>query len=134
MDLLISNYKGYNVFLHESSINCDNLKNLYFYINKHKIHHNYISNNDSVKSYIHFVYDLNSAHMIFLKTHNIFKNKGFASFLLKLSINYLKEKKVKKIELDDMSNHSRSPNNIYINFGFKYINPYPEPEMELKLN
>lgn len=133
MDLLIDKYRGFNIYKYEGTIEKD-LKNLYFYISNSPIHFNYISNNDSVISYIQYVYDIKSASLIFLKTKNICKNKGFASKLLQISINYLKNKKVKKIELDDMSNQAHSKNNIYIKHGFNYINPFPEPEMILKLN
>ena len=134
MELTIGKYKGYNIYLYEGIIN-NNLRNLYFYISNSSIHFNYITTNNRIISHIHYIYDIKSASMIFLKTKKNYKNKGFASILLKKSIKYLKNKKVKKIELDDMSNHSHSKNNnIYINHNFKYINPYPEPEMVLELN
>lgn len=133
MDLLISNFKGYNVYKYESNIN-KNLRNLYFYISTSKIEYSMISNSSICISYIHFIYDIESASLVFLNTKKLFTNKGFASFLLKTSIKYLKNKKVKKIELDDMSNHAHSKSNIYRNFGFRYINSPPEPEMILDLN
>ena len=84
-------------------------------------------------SHIHIVYNSyegdNSATIIFLKTNRRYRNKGLATKLLKESIKILKELKIKKIELDDMSDNARTKNNIYKKFGFKYINPYPEPEM-----
>lgn len=132
MDLLISKFKGFNIYLYEGIIN-DNLRNLYLYISDSSTHFNYITNNDSIISHIHYVYDIESASLIFLKTKKLCRNKGFASILLKISIKYLKDKKVKKIELDDMSNHSHDKDNIYKKFGFKYINPSPEPEMVLEL-
>lgn len=132
MNKFLDIFQNYNVYMCESKID-KNLCNLYFYISDRIIDINLISNNIKTISYIHFIYNLESANLVFLKTKNKYKNKGYASYLLKLSIKYLKIKKIKKIELDDMSNHAHGKNNIYINFGFKYINPRPEPEMLLEL-
>ena len=84
-------------------------------------------------SYIHYIYDINSAIMIFLKTKKKYRKNGLAKNLIKESIKILKKMKVKKIELDDMSVYSRTEKSIYKKFGFEYINPYPEPEMILYL-
>jgi len=36
------------------------------------------------------------------------------------------------VELDDMSDKAWHRDNIYLKNGFKYINEYPQPEMELR--
>ena len=82
-----------------------------------------------------YIIDNKNATLIILKTNNKYKRKGYAIKILEESLNYLKNKlNIEKIELDDMSNRSWENNNIYVNFGFKYINNYPEPEMILYLN
>ena len=128
MSIFLSKYKDYNVY---------KLKNndiIYFYIsNKHHDYNN-ISYSKSIISYIQFVYNEDSSTVIFLKTKKRYRNKGYASYLLKTSIKYFKEKKMKKIELDDMSNYAHDlENNIYIKHDFTYKNKYPEPEMILNL-
>lgn len=92
--------------------------------------------NDAI-SHINIVYNSyegdDSATIMYIMTSEKYRNKGFATKLLEETIKILKEKNIKKIELDDMSSNARTTRNIYINFGFKYINPYPEPEMILNL-
>ena len=82
-------------------------------------------------SHIHYLYEKDSAVMIFLKTNKKYRGKGFAKKLIKETINILKKINIKKIELDDMSLFSRTEKSIYRKFNFEYVNPYPEPEMIL---
>ena len=89
-------------------------------------------------SYVEYIIDnkKKNSTLKILKQNNKYKKKGYATKILKESLNYLKNKlNIEKIELDDMSDRSWDIyNNIYVNLGFKYINDYPEPEMILYLN
>jgi hypothetical protein len=120
-------------------IKIDYHNNIYIYISKYNIIF-YISTNklqykniDCSISYIQYIIDSNNkeASLICLKTKTLFLNKGYATKLLTYSLKYFKKINIKKIELDDMSDRSWKDNNIYIYFGFKYINQFPEPEMVL---
>jgi len=122
-------YKKYNIY--KITNNKDDFLYLTFYIST--IKQKYKDINNKSFSFIQYIVDIknNDATLIVLKTNNIYKNKGYATKLLDDSINYLKNIKIKKIELDDMSDHSWEEHNIYISFGFEYINDFPEPEMIL---
>jgi ribosomal protein S18 acetylase RimI-like enzyme len=124
MIYLYKKYKKNNIYLSIQK------NNIIFYISINKLQHKKI---DLSYCYIQYVVDLKkkNATLISLKTKDSFKNKGFATKLLTISLDYLKQKKFLKIELDDMSDRAWEKKNIYINFGFKYINPFPEPEMIL---
>lgn len=121
---LYKKLKNNNIFLSIQK------NNIIFYISINKLQHKKIG---SSHSFIQYFVDFKDkdATLICLKTNNPFKNKGFATELLTVSLDYLKKKNILKIELDDMSDRAWEENNIYIKFGFKYINPFPEPEMNL---
>jgi hypothetical protein len=129
---LFKKFKKFNIYL--ISKNIDDILSITFYISIQK--QKYKDINDYSFSFIQYIVDIKNkdANVLTLKTNNIYKNKGYAKKLLEESLNYLKLKKIKKIELDDMSDRSWEDHNIYIMFGFKYKNNYPEPEMILYLN
>jgi hypothetical protein len=129
---LFKKFKKFNIYL--ISKNIDDISSITFYISIQK--QKYKDINDYSFSFIQYIVDIKNkdANVLTLKTNNIYKNKGYAKKLLEESLNYLKLKKIKKIELDDMSDRSWEDHNIYIMFGFKYKNNYPEPEMILYLN
>ena len=60
-------------------------------------------------------------------------NQGIGSKLLCQVISDCKEININLIELDDMTDRYRKSNNIYLKFGFKYVDVYG-PEMILHLN
>jgi len=127
---LFKKFKKFNIYL--ITKNVDDILSITFYISIQKQKCKDI--NDYSFSFIQYIVDIKNKDgtLLTLKTNNKYKNKGYAKKLLEESLNYLKiKKKIKKIELDDMSDRSWSDHNIYIMFGFKYINNYPEPEMIL---
>lgn len=128
---LFKEFKKFNIYL--ISENTDGFLSITFYISIKK--QKYKDINDYSFSFIEYIIDIQNkdATLLTLKTNNKYRNKGYAKKLLKESLNYLKKKKIEKIELDDMSNNAWRDHNIYIIFGFKYINNYPEPEMILYL-
>jgi len=128
---LFKEFKKFNIYL--ISENTDGFLSITFYISIKK--QKYKDINDHSFSFIEYIIDIQNkdATLLTLKTNNKYRNKGYAKKLLKESLNYLKKKKIEKIELDDMSNNAWCDHNIYIIFGFKYINNYPEPEMILYL-
>ena len=129
---LFKKFKKFNIYLITKYV--DDILSITFYISIKK--QKYKDINDSSFSFIQYIVDIKNkdGNLLTLKTNNIYKNKGYAKKLLEESLNYLKiKKKIKKIELDDMSDRSWDDHNIYIMFGFKYINNYPEPEMILYL-
>lgn len=124
MTIFYKKFKNNNIYLNIYK------NNIIFYISINKLQN---KNIDSSFSFIQYIVDFEKKDgtLICLKTNNSFKNKGFATELLTISLDYLKNKNILKINLDDMSDRSWGENNIYINFGFKYINLFPEPEMVL---
>lgn len=129
---LFKKFKKFNIYLITKYV--DEILSITFYISIQKLKYKDI--NDSSFSFIQYIVDIKNkdGNLLTLKTNDPHKNKGYAKKLLEESLNYLKiKKKIKKIELDDMSDRSWDDHNIYIMFGFKYINNYPEPEMILYL-
>ena len=63
-----------------------------------------------------------------------FEQKGYGTILLNEVIDTLKKKysSIRTIELDDMTDRYRQPNNIYLKFGFTYVSDHG-PEMTYKL-
>lgn len=124
MTIFYKKFKNNNIYLNIYK------NNIIFYISINKLQN---KNIDSSFSFIQYIVDFEKKDgtLICLKTNKSFKNKGFATELLTISLDYLKNKNILKINLDDMSDRSWGKNNIYINFGFKYINLFPEPEMVL---
>lgn len=129
---LFKKFKKFNIYLIIKDV--DIFLSIIFYISNQK--QNYKDINDISFSFVQYIVDIKNknATLLTLKTNIKYRNKGYAKKLLHESLNYLKiNKKIQKIELDDMSNNSWSDHNIYKLFGFKYINNYPEPEMILYL-
>ena len=61
-----------------------------------------------------------------------YQNKGYGSILLNNIINYCRFHNIDKIILDDMSSRFNTKSNIYLKFGFKYLElGYPEMELNL---
>ena len=124
-------YKNFNIY--QIKKKRDEYLSISYYISINKL--KYKNMEEMCFSYVQYIIDNKNATLIILKTNNKYKRKGYAIKILEESLNYLKNKlNIEKIELDDMSNRSWENNNIYVNFGFKYINNYPEPEMILYLN
>ena len=99
-------------------------------INKYIIYDN--KKKSKIVGYITYVISNNNCTITSI---NIIKpNKGYGTILLNEVIKDIKEyfSNIKQIDLDDMSDQFRKEHNIYIKFGFKYINDYG-PEMELLL-
>lgn len=67
-------------------------------------------------------------HIIELETVEEHRNKGYATKLLTYIKNFCNVHKIPTITLDDCSDRSRKPNNIYIKNNFKYVENN-EPEM-----
>lgn len=129
MSIFLSKYQNRNVY----KIEMNNI--IYFYISNKEYDYTIISTSQSIISYIQYAYNNESASVIFLKTKKRYRNKGFASYLLKISIDYFEKKKIKEIDLDDMSDNAyRLKKNIYIKHGFHYKNEFPYPEMIMKIN
>ena len=96
-----------------------------------------------IQSYISFVgkkilrnnfYYINSeCNISFLSTNEEFRNKGLATHLLQMMINFCKEHHINLITLDDDSDNFNTFNNVYVKAGFVYkINGYPEMYMVLR--
>jgi GNAT superfamily N-acetyltransferase len=61
------------------------------------------------------------------------RRKGYAMYLIAAACLDAAEKGVKKVILDDMTDHFGKKDNLYIRLGMKYINPeYPEMEGNTK--
>lgn len=95
--------------------------------------------------YLHAMYNVDNLHI--LRNNKVYgypkillvgvlhvvpeaRGKGIGSILLQELIQYAKLNNVKKIILDDMTDHYRQPHNIYVKHEFKYIGDFG-PEMEL---
>lgn len=94
-----------------------------------------ISKNGASLSSVQFAidYECKIAYILDIRTHKRHRGKGYATYILNYTKKYLKEKGIKSIELDDMSDNAWKDNNLYINTGFKYIDEYPNPEMSIDL-
>jgi GNAT superfamily N-acetyltransferase len=57
-----------------------------------------------------------------------YRNKGYGTQLLNYVKQYCINKGLKRIKLDDMTDNFNMKNNIYLKFGFKYIDD-GQPEM-----
>jgi GNAT superfamily N-acetyltransferase len=56
-----------------------------------------------------------------------YRNQSYGTKLLKHAIQLAKECNCESITLDDCSDRFKSPHNIYVKLGFKYIDPnFPE--------
>ena len=58
-----------------------------------------------------------------IETHKRYQKQGYADVLLKHIINYCKENGYARIDLDDTTTRYRKPRNLYVNNGFKYVEP-----------
>jgi GNAT superfamily N-acetyltransferase len=67
-----------------------------------------------------------------LYTEKPFRNKGYATYLLKYAIDYCRSKGVHRIVLDDCSDNFKKQNNIYLKCGFRYVED-DLPEMKIIL-
>ena len=88
-------------------------------------------NDDSI-AFIYTIEDDKELNILNLDVSSKYRGKGIGSFLMivaaKMNLN-------KKILLDDMSDYSRNPNNIYNKLGLKYtVSKSTEPEMEGETN
>jgi len=76
---------------------------------------------------INSIIDENTCIIKYIIVKDEFRNKGYGTMLLQELIEYCKECKINKIELDDMSDNFRKDNNIYLKNNFQYIDEgYPE--------
>jgi len=87
-----------------------------------------IYSKNKIVGYLNFVKNKSILTITYLFVEPNYRNKGYASFLLKKIISYAKQYKIKQIELDNMSD-----SNIYLNHGFIFISNYG-PEMILSSN
>lgn len=84
-----------------------------------------------LKCYINL--NTNTTSILDLYIRKKYRHKGYGTQLINKCINYNRKLKIKKIELDDMSD-IHGNNNIYYKLGFKYKYGYKKgPEMVLKL-
>jgi len=70
-----------------------------------------------------------------IHTNVNYRNKGYATKLLNEIKNYLikNNSNINKITLDDCTDNFNTKDNLYLKFGFKYIND-GESEMEFNIN
>ena len=87
-----------------------------------------------IKGYIVFFIKFEDLNCIITNFNINFEQKGYGSILLNEVIDTLKKKysSIRTIELDDMTDRYRQPNNIYVKFGFTYVSDHG-PEMVYKL-
>jgi ribosomal protein S18 acetylase RimI-like enzyme len=89
-----------------------------------------ILNKSSVIGVLYAIVNDNSCHINSFSINDKYQNQGYGSILLYNLIEYCKNNEIKNILLDDMSDRFNQQNNIYIKFGFRYIED-GFPEMEL---
>lgn len=95
----------------------------------------YLPENSLCVSGVSFVIDwrLMTAIIISVHTHTDYRHQGYATQLLKHTIQYLKRLNIESIELDDTTDHQRMPaKNIYSKLGWMYKYEWG-PEMILKI-
>jgi ribosomal protein S18 acetylase RimI-like enzyme len=64
----------------------------------------------------------NDAYILNLNVHKTQRHKGYGTLLLTECINDIKKYNINNIKLTDLSNMYRCKSNIYLKFGFNYIN------------
>lgn len=89
-----------------------------------------ILSNTLIIGLLHAIVIDNDCHIISININNIYQNKGNGTTLLYNLIKYCKNNNIKTIFLDDMSDRFNQQHNIYLKFGFTYIE-YGFPEMKL---
>jgi ribosomal protein S18 acetylase RimI-like enzyme len=90
-----------------------------------------IKYDDNIIGNIYGIINNNNCNLISLIIKEGYREYGFGTLLLKIFIRICKNKKIKKIELDDMTDNFNKKNNIYLKNGFRYIKK-GFPEMILK--
>ena len=73
-------------------------------------------------------YDQHMCNIVSVHTYEQYRNKGFCTLLLQNILLFCNEKHIQTITLDDCTDNFNRPNNVYLKFGFHYINE-GEPEM-----
>lgn len=99
-----------------------------------------VTNKEETLLYGYIEYDINMENReVCIKDFLIYeqcRGKGYGRFLLTKFYNYILKNyknKVDKIELVDCSERYNNKNNIYLKFGFNYVQ-LNEPDMEIKIN
>jgi len=89
-----------------------------------------ISKESEIKGYIVFIVCFQDLNCIIMDFNINYEQKGYGTILLNEVIDTLKKKYsiIRTIELDDMTDRYRQPNNIYLKFGFTYKEDHG-PEM-----
>jgi predicted acetyltransferase len=87
----------------------------------------------NIIGYINGIIDFDKSIILSLFVKEDFRNKHYGSYLLKKYIKICKNKNIKTIEVDDMSDNFNKSNNIYLQNNFNYINiGFPEMIIYLK--
>jgi ribosomal protein S18 acetylase RimI-like enzyme len=74
----------------------------------------------------------NDSYIININILKKYRNKGYATSLLKDCLDDIKNRGIKEVKLNDISLNYRKENNIYIKFGFHYVND-DDNDMIIKL-
>jgi ribosomal protein S18 acetylase RimI-like enzyme len=119
---------------------------LFIYPKTHKPNHQFYAYNLRY-GYLHYYvsWKEKEIRILYVYIDKEFRSKGYAKMLMKTLLENMKnEMKIKRINrmdvfLDDVSDRYDQPNNLYIQFGFQYLNLDDDelpcgPEMFLKLN
>ena len=76
---------------------------------------------------LHAIIQNNNCNINSLNINFNYQNKGYGSIILSNLIDYCINNQINNITLDDMSDRFNQKNNIYLKFGFRYIeNGFPE--------
>lgn len=108
-------------------ITFENINKIRFYICNRKQRD---INSDKIFGYIDIEKDNNIMYILDLYVNPKHRGKGIGSFLFLLVAHYAKNEDIGFIKLDDDSDNSWNiDSNLYVKFGMRYINEYPNPEM-----
>jgi hypothetical protein len=82
------------------------------------------------KGFIVFIVCFEDLNCVIMDFNINYEQKGYGTILLNEVISILRKKysNIRTIELDDMTDRYRQPNNIYVKFGFTYKQDHG-PEM-----
>lgn len=90
--------------------------------------YNLYSKNTEIGCFSFYIYSTRGeCNILNIFINEKYRNMGYGTYILNYIKKFCIERNVKKITLDDCSDNFNKENNLYIKYGFKYINKnYPE--------
>jgi hypothetical protein len=122
------------MYIHKEVIEDNQCHKYIFTMHDCKENTSSVMKESEIKGHIVFFVNFEDLNCIITNFNINFEHRGYGTILLNEVIDKLKKKysSIRTIELDDMTDRYRQPNNIYVKFGFTYVSDHG-PEMVYKL-